>query len=74
MVNRAEGRDPKSYEQFTKEDKAEEELFHIQDAEKQADYRISNDGMLSDMHKAIENLVSDKKLLGNVPPHSKAEH
>lgn len=74
MVNRAEERDPKSYEQFTKEDKAEEELFHIQDAEKQADYRISNDGMLSDMHKAIENLVSDKKLLGNVPPHSKAEH
>lgn len=71
MVNRAEERDPKSYEQFIRQDEAEEELFHVQDAEEQADYRLSNDGTLSDIHKAIEKLVSDKGLLGNVSRHSK---
>ncbi len=65
MVNRAEERDPKSYEQFMKQDKAEEELFHIQDAEKQANYHISNDGTLADMHTAIDRLVSEEGLLGS---------
>jgi len=63
MVNRGEERDPKSYEQFIKQDKAEEELFHIQEAEKQANYHISNDGTLADMHNAIEKLISDQGLL-----------
>ena len=72
MVKRSEERDPKSYEQFARQDEAEEELFHIQDAEKQADHRIRNDGTLSDMHKAIEKLVSDNELLGNVSRHSKS--
>lgn len=64
MVNRGEGRDPRSYEQFTRQDKAEEELFHIRDAEKQADYSISNDGALADMHRAIDKLVDDEGLIG----------
>jgi dephospho-CoA kinase len=64
MINRGEGRDPKSYGQFQEQDKAEEELFHVNDAEKLADYRISNDGSLSEMHKAIENLVKNEFLLG----------
>jgi dephospho-CoA kinase len=65
MVNRGEERDPKSYEQFMKQDKAEEELFHISDAEKLANYHISNDGTLADMHNAIEKLISDNGLLGD---------
>ncbi len=64
MVNRGEERDPHSYEQFLKQDQAEEELFHIKDAEKQANHSISNDGTLIDMHKAIDRLI-DKGLLGN---------
>lgn len=69
MVNRGEERDPQSYEQFTKQDEAEEELFHIKDAEKQADYSISNDGTLDDMHHAIEKLVSEKGLINNIFRH-----
>ena len=65
MVKRSEERDPKSYEQFARQDEAEEKLFHIQDAEEQADYRISNDGTLNDLHKAIDRLVSENGLLGN---------
>ena len=52
-----------------KQDKAEEELFHIQEAEKLANYRISNDGTLADMHNAIEKLISDKGLLGSLGHH-----
>ena len=65
MVKRGEERDPQSYEQFMKQDKAEEELFHISEAEKQANYRISNDGTLADMHGAIEKLITGKGLLGS---------
>jgi dephospho-CoA kinase len=64
MLNRGEERDPQSYDQFMKQDRDEEALFHIQDAERQADYCINNDGTLSDMHNAIEKLVRDNRLLG----------
>jgi dephospho-CoA kinase len=65
MLNRGQERDPRSYEQFTKQDKAEEALFHIQEAEQQADYHISNDATLTDLHIAIEKLISDEGLLGD---------
>ncbi len=63
MVKRAEGRDPQQYEQFLMQDRAEEALFHITEASEQADYTISNDGSLSDLHEAIDSLVSDKRIL-----------
>jgi dephospho-CoA kinase len=64
MVKRGEGRDPKSYEQFLKQDAAEEALFHISDAVKLANYSINNDGTLTDMHKFIEKMVKDNGLIG----------
>ena len=51
MLKRGEGRDPHSYEQFLRQDEAEEELFHIQSAAQYANYSISNDGTLDDLHK-----------------------
>lgn len=63
MNKRGEGRDPHSYEQLLKQDKAEEELFHVGEAEKQADYSLSNDGTLEDLHREIEKLVVRNNLL-----------
>jgi dephospho-CoA kinase len=63
MVQRGEERDPKLYEQFLMQDKAEEALFHITEAGAQADHVISNDGSIADLHKAIDRLVSDNGIL-----------
>lgn len=63
MTKRGEGRDPKSYEQFLQQEKTEDELFSITEAEKLADYQVANDGSLEDMHAAIERLVAEKHLL-----------
>jgi dephospho-CoA kinase len=63
MVKRAEERDPQQYEQFLIQDKAEEALFHITEAGEQADYTISNDKTLADLHKAIDRLVTDNDIL-----------
>ncbi len=63
MTRRGAGRDPHSYEQFLSQDRAEEELFSLKEAERRADYTISNDGTLDDLHSEIDRLVSDKGLL-----------
>jgi dephospho-CoA kinase len=59
MFKRGEGRDAKVYEDFVKQDKAEEKLFHIDKAESEADYSLSNDGTLEDLHSAIDKLVEE---------------
>jgi dephospho-CoA kinase len=63
MTQRGESRDPHTYEEFLRQDKAEEELFSIREAEKQAGYSISNDGTLEEMHREIDRLVANKGLL-----------
>ena len=63
MLKRGEGRDAKAYEQFLQQDKDEEKLFNIEKAASKADYSLSNDGSLGDLRNAIDNLVSDDKLL-----------
>jgi dephospho-CoA kinase len=63
MTARGEGRDPHSYEEFLRQDQAEEELFSLKEAEGLADYSISNDGTLDDLHLEIDRLISDKGLL-----------
>jgi len=65
MLKRGEGRDPQSYEQFLRQDAAEEELFHIQSAVPRADYSLANDGTLDDLHAEIDRLVAGKELLSN---------
>lgn len=63
MRNRGESRDPQSFEQFLRNDKAEEAIFHIQSATKYANYSIPNDGTLDGLHKEIDKLVAEKGLL-----------
>jgi dephospho-CoA kinase len=63
MTSRGEGRDPHSYEEFLRQDKVEEELFSLKEAERLADHSVSNDGTLNDLHQEIDRLVSDKGLL-----------
>ncbi len=63
MVARQEERDPHSYEEFLRQDKAEEKLFSLKAAEQKADYSLSNDGTLDDMHHEIDRLVTDEGML-----------
>jgi dephospho-CoA kinase len=63
MVARGEERDPHNYEQFLALDRAEEDLFHVEEAGRQAQYTIGNDGTLADLHRAIDELVKGKGLL-----------
>ncbi len=62
MQARHQGRDPQTYEQFQRNEKAEEEIFHILSAAQFADFSISNDGTLADLHKEIDDLVTQKRL------------
>ncbi len=63
MVSRGEERDPHSYEQFLELDRAEEDLFHVQEAGRHANYTIGNDGTLNNLHDAIDMLVKDNNIL-----------
>jgi len=63
MVARGEERDPHSYEQFLALDRAEEDLFHVEEAGRKANYSIGNDGTLADLHRAIDELVTGKGIL-----------
>jgi len=62
MQARHEDRDPQTYAQFQRNEKAEEEIFHIRSAAQSADLSISNDGTLEYLHKEIDNLVTQKNL------------
>jgi dephospho-CoA kinase len=63
MVARQEERDPHSYEEFLQQDRAEEKLFSLKAAEQKADYSITNDGTMDDLHREIDRLVTDENLL-----------
>jgi len=60
MVARGEERDPRSYEQFLALDRKEEEFFRVEEAGKQAQYTIANDGTLADLHRAVDKLLKNK--------------
>jgi len=62
MTRRHEARDPRSYEQFLTQEASEEQLFHVGDAEKMADYTIDNDGSLDDLHSQIDRWFEQAKL------------
>jgi dephospho-CoA kinase len=60
---RGSQRDNVSYEDFLREDRVSEELFHIQEAVNMADYSIANDGALHDLHREIERLIKETNIL-----------
>ena len=63
MTKRGEERDPQSYEQFLQQDEIEEEMFQINEAMRQADYALRNDGTLDSLHREIDQLITEDKLL-----------
>jgi len=63
MLQRGEEKDPQSYEQFLRQDKTEEELFHIKLAEQSADYTLANDGLLEGLYEKIDGLIYKEGLL-----------
>lgn len=73
MARRAEARDPKDVEHFRELDGREEELFHVSKAAALADYTLTNDGTLADLHAAIDRLVAERELLNpseTAPTHA----
>jgi dephospho-CoA kinase len=63
MRKRGAERDTDSYRDFLEQDKGEEQLFHVEEAAGLADYSLSNDGGLEDLHRAVEDLIAQKGLL-----------
>jgi dephospho-CoA kinase len=63
MRKRGAERDTDSYRDFQAQDKGEEQLFHVEEAAGLADYLLSNDGGLEDLHLAVEALIAQKGLL-----------
>lgn len=63
MQRRGAERDTHSYERFLEQDEGEERVFHVGEAARMADYLVSNDGELADLHRAVEDLIVRKTLL-----------
>lgn len=63
MRKRAKPRDPENYDEFMKQDKAEESLFRIGDAIQQADYSLSNDESVDHLHSEIDRILVERELL-----------
>ncbi len=63
MRKRAEARDPADLPHFRELDRQEEELFRVSEAAALADYTLTNDGTLADLHAVIDRLVSEASLL-----------
>lgn len=60
--NRGEPRDPKTLDEFLKQDRAEENNFKLSKAVKEANYVLNNDKDIDSLSKQINNLVP--KILG----------
>jgi dephospho-CoA kinase len=63
MQKRGAERDTDSYERFVEQDRGEEQVFHVEEAAGLADYSLSNDGGLEDLHRGVEDLIARKGLL-----------
>lgn len=62
-VKRGAKRDAQGYEDFLRQDRIAEEMFHLSEATKYADFSMSNDSTLEDLHRRLDQLISEKKLL-----------
>jgi dephospho-CoA kinase len=63
MRKRGAARDTDSYERFLEQDRGEEQVFQVGEAAKLADYSLSNDGALADLHRGVEDMIVQKGLL-----------
>ncbi len=61
IKKRGSKRDSSTFQEFLQQDQETEQLFHISDAIKMADFSIPNDGSLDNLHCEIEKLI---KIIG----------
>jgi dephospho-CoA kinase len=66
VKKRGKERDPKSYQEFLKQDKTEEDLFHISEAICKADYSLNNDGPIHQLHEQISNILKRNGMLKDI--------
>jgi len=64
---RGEARDPRRYEEFLDNDRAEEEMFQLSETSKKADLVIRNDSGLEEFHRRIDETIIRGLLTGKVP-------
>ncbi len=57
LTRRGREGDPQSYEDFLKQDRKEEETFHIKQASAMADYSLDNSGTLEDLHLQLDEIM-----------------
>jgi dephospho-CoA kinase len=61
---RGKARDPNAYQEFKRQDEAEEEMFRVSETIEQADVTISNDDSLETFHQQIEKTIIRQSLPG----------
>ena len=63
ISQRRSERDPQSYHDFLRQDRAEEKMFNIEEASSMADYSLDNSGTLADLHRQIDEITLKVRLL-----------
>ncbi|MDD3581554.1 MAG: AAA family ATPase [Desulfobacca sp.] len=57
LKQRGESRDPQNYDDFLAQEKAEKDMFRVDEAKQCADISIANAGTLEDFHWEIDQLI-----------------
>ncbi len=60
---RAQARDPQTYNEFPQQDIAEQNLFEMNQAIRQADYSLNNDESIEHLHDEIDRILLEQNLL-----------
>lgn len=63
LKSREEARDPETWQEFLEQDQNEEEIFHITESCKLADYTIENNGTLEELLQKIDHIIEGIKLI-----------
>ncbi len=59
LKRRGEARDPVRYGELLEQDEKAEQLFHLSEAISMADYSLSNNGTLKDLHCQVDRVVQE---------------
>ncbi len=62
MKRRKREGDPKTFEEFLRQEKEENKAFDIDKIMKYVRFTISNDGTLQELHKNIDNFLAKTKI------------
>jgi len=60
LLARGEPRDPKTWREFLKQDRAEEQIFQLTEACKLADYSIDNNVTVEELFQRINKIIKER--------------